>query len=369
MSKLHLINPSGIPSASPKLIVPPNRRNLSRPVRFSVFGGVLASLLLTACNADIHSAGGSSPDAKGRATSNSSAEKVATPAQKDSAAITSGEQLQSHFVLGSPAPGLNFSVESTPIVQPQSPAAQPLVPSETLDQTKAISAFASAVVKDDYQMAFGLLTEADRAQIGSPAKFGEVLAKSPSWISFSIETVTAQSRNSVTTNASELNTSGVVLTVRQQPGIDETRGVVGPTARVEFSMRTENGGSHVVWRRHTVTQNFVADETELLTDVGNWVEGRRACLAGEAHPRAQYEGGLVGEVWLAKTLCQLPSKLTVENVGDFDSLIDPQAIVDAFGPDAYRWARVVKVNSPNPFYAIAAPLGDHWVVVGLSSNL
>ena len=354
-------------------------------VVLALAGSVFGAYLLTACSTNspatnaVSSPKTGTPKANDRSKASGYFEVSAasTTQEKSPGTTVAKDQTRSRFVLGSPAPGLNFSVaDNSENAQLNTPSTtQNFVPIAITDKETAIRSFATAVVEDDHPKAFALLSELDRAQIGSPAKFGELLAKSPSWLSFSVEGVSQQSTSSLNSTSSldssskttPADTALAVLTVRQQPSIDETLGVVGPSARVEFSMKNENGGWHAVWRRHKVSQNFLASEAKLLPEVGAWAEARRACTAKGEKPFAEYLGGMVGEVWLAETLCKLPAPITVQSIGDFDSILDPQAIFDAFGSDAYQWARVVKINSPTPFYAIAAPLGEHWVVVGLSS--
>ncbi len=331
-----------------------------------VFAGLVAVGGLAGCSTDNQSAGLTGAAFGSESTSTSPVPSV--PLNSGSEMATSTEQTRSRFVIGLPAPGLNFTVPSSTLgATAETVTPLPLVSVNITDQQEAISSFATSVVSDDYRNAFALLSESDRTQIGSPAKFGELLAQAPSWTSFSVAAVSGQPIPNADGTGSALETVTAVLTVKQQPSVSEIRGVVGPSATLEFALRDENGGWHIVWRRHKVTQNFVAAEARLVIDVGAWADGQRACASNNDEPIGQYNGGLVGEVWLAKTICGLPSPVTVENVGDFDSITDPQAIVDAFGGDAYRWARIVKVLAPTPFHVIAAPLGDHWVVVGLSS--
>ena len=327
-----------------------------------VFGSVLTAGMLSACS----SANESAVEAKVSVPSTLVGRKTET--------TISTNQARPRFILGAPAPGLDFTPLPNPSTQPAQ--ANTVVPIESVtipDKRKAIAAFANAVVKDDYQLAFTLLSQGDRTQIGSPAKFGALLAQAPTWISFALLPASNEPDTNSSSTVAGSDRSIVALKVQQQPSIDEIRGVVASSARVEFVMLEENGGWHAVWRRHKVTQNFDASDAELLLNVTQWAEGRRACATdgapiGDAKPYAnEYDGGLVGEVWLAKTLCTAPSTVSVESAGDFDSILDPQALVDAFGADAYQWARVIKINAPTPFYAIAAPLGAHWVVVGLSS--
>ena len=334
-----------------------------------ILGTLFVALVLGACNSRAESEGGKPSLEREDASRFSSAPSMRT--RSDVATTVSTMQNRSRLVLGSPAPGLNFSVTkgaSPAVMEPRSTTPPLAIP----DKRAALSAFAAAVVKDDYATAFSLLSDLDRAQIGSPTKFGELLAKRPSWISFTLVTEAAQPNvNSVVSSTESLpdSQSNAVLIVSQQPTIDETRGVVASTAQMNFPLRDENGGWKIVWRKHRARQNFLTPDKKLLAQVGAWANERRACNLPTQTGKydGEYDGGLVGELWLAERLCNLSAPLVVESAGDLDSVLDPQAILDAFGGDAYEWAQVVRVNSPIPFYAVAAPLGDRWVVVALSS--
>ena len=52
-----------------------------------------------------------------------------------------------------------------------------------------------------------------------------------------------------------------------------------------------------------------------------------------------------------------------------DRAPDTQALVEAYGPDVGSWARLVPVRGPQShFLAAVAPLGEHWRVIGVTSD-
>lgn len=266
-------------------------------------------------------------------------------------------QPTSRFVLGHPQPGLNFTVtispESTPkVTSPTTVAAQPI-----LDVNHVALAFGEALVAGDEASAFRLLSQSDQNQIGSPLKFGELLARDPRWISASIASPSPE------------DPQAVRLVVKQTPMIDEIHGVVAPTATVSFATVQEGGGPHLLWRRRRITQNYTAPESRLQTDILAWAQDRRACAtASGAASSRQYRGGLVGDAGLAEELCHAKDSPVVNVQGDVYSLDDPQPLINAFGSGVYQWARVATVSAGKPMNVIAAPLGDHWIVVGVAPS-
>jgi hypothetical protein len=53
-------------------------------------------------------------------------------------------------------------------------------------------------------------------------------------------------------------------------------------------------------------------------------------------------------------------------VRTLDALADPSPVLNAFGPDAAAWARVVDVRRPAPLQVVVAPVDDKWLVVGVT---
>ena len=260
---------------------------------------------------------------------------------------------QRRLATGTPAEGLDFQV-----VPNASNAIPPTAPSLTIapkaSAEAAIAALGDAIVKGDAATALGLLTAQDRERIGSPVRFQELLAQDPSW--------TASEVAAVDTAAGSVD-----LLVHQRPSIDEIRGVVAATATVRLTAREEDGGWRVVWRRRQVSQHYAAPEAKLTTDVAAWAQGRIRCASPPgATPEGEFGGGLFGIVGLADKLCHAKQPPVVGVVGDFDSLDDPQPLIDTFGSASALWARVVTLTAPTPMKVVAAPLGDRWIVVGIA---
>ena len=86
---------------------------------------------------------------------------------------------------------------------------------------------------------------------------------------------------------------------------------------------------------------------------------------GCASSRPDEYVSLVGYPTLGDSLCKLAGSVVVGPVAELDSLKKPLFLVDPFGPEAWRWARVVPVVRPAVMKVVVAPIGDRWKIVGL----
>jgi hypothetical protein len=93
-----------------------------------------------------------------------------------------------------------------------------------------------------------------------------------------------------------------------------------------------------------------------------WVAARQNCQRGD-----QYDGNLLGQPDLAPALCGVAGTPTAVTTNALESYSSPTTVLSAFGPESSVWARVVRVNGPATLDVIMAPLGDRWVVVGISA--
>ena len=274
---------------------------------------------------------------------------------------------QSRFVLGSPEPGLSFTVPSAasigaangPSAGPSPLRSDPADAVRASSPTDAAAAFGDAIITGRIADAFGLLPDIEQERIGSATRFADILSRDPAWLSAAVNAEAGQSGDDP------------VLRVDQAPTIDEIRGVVGPTADVKLPARKDESGWKVSWERRTITQRYAAPEDRVSDDVLAWAASRQqGCpssgAASQKTPLGEYAGGLLGAVWLTDVLCTAPGAVTAASVGDIYTLDDPQALLDAYGSGAYQWARVVTLGAPHEMHVIAAPLDDRWLVVGLA---
>ncbi len=280
---------------------------------------------------------------------------------------------QSRLVLGTPEPGLAFTVPALGDEAGDARRSGPALvagdqPTEALagdaqpqSGTQAVGAFGRAVVEGRTTDAFALLPNAEQTRLGSAIRFADLLSREPIWKSATVDP------------ASSTDAVAAIL-VTQTPAIDEIRGVVAPAAIVTLPTRKEADGWKVSWERRTTTQQFGAADSRATDDVVAWATARQQrCGATDASsaatPPGEHAGGLLGALWLADELCTTPAPVAPTEVGDIYTLDDPQALLDAYGGGAYQWARVVTLAAPHAMHVIVAPLDDRWVVVGLAPVL
>lgn len=333
--------------------MPDRRSTHQRVARFGlrvvVFG--VAAALLSSCS--------SSATSNASRTANSEAEPQK---QNESAggSVAPAELGESRLVLGSPEPGLQFTVSDvTDTVAGPNVVAVPT----SLKVTSAADAatqFGQAVVDSDMDRAFALLAADERGRVGSALRFRQLLAQEGPWQSVALVTPNAGDPDPTTSTGRP-----VALFVTREPGLDEIRGLVAASAVVQLPVVREDGSWRVRWERRQVAPNYGADEQRLRGDVMAWVADRqRSC--GTVASTSEYAGGLVGVVGLANSLCSTTARAVVAGIGDIYALDDPQPLLDSFGSASFDWARVVSLSAPTPMDVIAAPVGDRWLVVGVA---
>ena len=94
-----------------------------------------------------------------------------------------------------------------------------------------------------------------------------------------------------------------------------------------------------------------------------WAGARQECRA-----EGEYDGSLLLSPTLAEGLCERGGRFTAEPAQRLAALADPAPVISAFGGEATDWARVVRIHGPRDLTVVTAPLGDTWVVVGVSSG-
>ncbi len=336
----------------------PDRRSTHQPVarfglRVVAFG--VAAALLSSCS--------SSATSNASRTANSEAE---SQRQNGSArrSVAPAELGESRLVVGSPEPGLQFTVSDVTGTVAGPNVAGPNVAVPTLlkvtSAADAATQFGQAVVDSQVDRAFALLAADERGRVGSALRFRELLAQEGPWQSVALVTPNAGAPDPTTSTGQP-----VALFVTREPGLDEIRGLVAASAVVQLPVVREDGSWRVRWERRQVAPNYGADEQRLRGDVMAWVADRqRSC--GTVVPTSEFAGGLVGVVGLANSLCSTTARAVVAGVGDIYALDDPQPLLDSFGSASFDWARVVSLSAPTPMDVIAAPVGDRWLVVGVA---
>ena len=215
---------------------------------------------------------------------------------------------------------------------------------------EAATAFLDAEVAGDVERSFPLLSADDRAEQRGPA--GWLEAHADLWTPTGYRLTEVSEAGDGTASAS--------ADVTLRPQIDEFVGLVPARARLVLPLAQEDGGWRVAFAASTYEAEY-PDEGGAVDAVRSWARARTRCATA-----AQWDGGLLDSPYLADALCGAEGELRLGRPETLDALDDAGAYLDDFGAGAADWARVVPVEGPVPLDAVAAPLGDSWVVIGTS---
>jgi hypothetical protein len=214
---------------------------------------------------------------------------------------------------------------------------------------EAATTFLDAEVAGDVERSFPLLSAGDRAEHGDPA--GWLEAHADLWVPTGYRLTAVE-------EAGDTATATADITLR--PQIDEFVGLVPARARLALPLVQEDGGWRVAFGDSTYEPEY-PDEGGAVDAVRAWAEARTRCATA-----AQWDGGLLDSPYLADALCGAEDELRIGRPDTLDALDDAGAYLDDFGDVAADWARVVPVEGPVRLDAVAAPLGNSWVVIGTS---
>jgi hypothetical protein len=227
--------------------------------------------------------------------------------------------------------------------QPPAPGPAPGTPEA------AATAFLTAEAADDPAASFAVLSPGDREHHVVLAGWEEAHAEMWDVTGFRLEG-TARRGGDVTVDAR----------VELQPALDPVLGLVPAEARLTLPLVEEDGGWRVAFSDSTYQPLYLDDEGA-PDAVRSWAESRRRCGS-----EAEWDGGLLGADYLGDELCGAEGRIDVGPVGTIDRLPDATPYLDDFGADAADWARVVPVSGAVELDAVAAPLGERWVVIGVT---
>lgn len=253
---------------------------------------------------------------------------------------------------------LDFAVSSDPAklsqnaitTQPPILSVSPGAAARADSPAAAVTSFMNAAIAGDVDTAWALVGSADQVRLGYKQRITDQVNAS-GWKGFSV-TSTAGDR--------------VIGTITQTPKISDIDGVIAEQGNLRVQTIKEATGYRVLWSRKSIVQMYpelsAAQDDAVSTSVGAWIRSRQACAAEPAH---EYTGGLIGVVGLANELCKSNGDVVLGGVSDFESLDEPQPIVEAFGGNALQWARVVPITSPIRMDVVVAPRGTEWIVVAV----
>jgi hypothetical protein len=214
----------------------------------------------------------------------------------------------------------------------------------------AASAFLDAEVAGDPEASFPHLSADDRAEHVDASGWFEDHADLWTPTSYRLTDVRDAGDGTATATAA----------VELHPQIDQFSGLVPARATLTLPLVREDGGWRVAFSEGGYAPEY-PDEAGAVDAVRTWAEARTRCRTA-----AQWDADLLDSPYLADSLCGADGEVRLGPPDTLDALDDAGAYLDDFGTRAADWARVVPVEGPVALDAVAAPLGDTWVVIGTS---
>ncbi len=149
----------------------------------------------------------------------------------------------------------------------------------------------------------------------------------------------------------------VLTDLTLQAGLDQLVGLIPGEAQATWVLVDEAGEWRVAFSESRITPVFLDDSTT-AAGVAEW--------AGQSCPRdSGLDLPLLGYPVLADRLCDSTGQVTVGGPSPLEDAAEAAPFLAAFGPEVGIWARVVEVHTPVALRAVAAPIGDRWVVIGV----
>ena len=157
----------------------------------------------------------------------------------------------------------------------------------------------------------------------------------------------------------------VEVTATHRPSLDPVRGLVPGRSRSLWQARREEAHWRVGALPVSAVPVLPADADATLA-VSGWVDRLQACdRAGAAVSQAGTY--LYGPADFVQAPCQTKGEWTVGGAVGLDGTPDAKDYLAAFGPGVGGWTRLVPVDGPGSrFFAVVAPMGDAWQVLGVA---
>ena len=157
----------------------------------------------------------------------------------------------------------------------------------------------------------------------------------------------------------------VEVTATHRPSLDPVRGLVPGRSSALWQARREEGR----WRVGAQPVSAVPvlpDEAGAAVAVSGWVDRLQACDATGA-AGSQAGTYLYGPADFVRAPCEAKGAWTVGSPVGLDRTPDAKDYLAAFGPGVGSWTRLVPVDGPGSrFFAVVAPIGDAWQVLGVA---
>ena len=220
------------------------------------------------------------------------------------------------------------------------------------DPRSAVQRFLDGEIARDDRLSYGQLSVADRVTYPSVGSWTVHEANSAQVVGATITAV-----------AQHGDAAGVRVALRQKPQLDEIQGLVASRANALFQAVREDGGWRVLLASSTIANEYPPASGARAAAV-SWTVARQHCASTSA---LQWRSGLYGD-GADLTASQLCHTSVAPQLGVPRALDDSDSsapLLAAFGPDVQLWARVVPMRAPVHVNLVLAPVGEHWLVVGL----
>ena len=251
-----------------------------------------------------------------------------------------------------------FAGDLPPVTAPSGAATGPPAPvEEPATAEAAVSLYLRALADGRPEAAYALLDGPSRQRYPSTASWTRAQADLALPTGFDI----GPSRAAF--GAGDAVEIEVVATSR--PSLDPVRGLVPGRSRALWQAVREQG----VWRVGAQPVRAVAilpPDADATMAVSGWVGRLQAC-DGAGAAVSQAGSYLYGPADFVRAPCDTKGAWTVGDPVGLDRTPDPKDYLAAFGPGVGSWARLVPVDGPGTrFFAVVAPMGDAWQVMGVA---
>ena len=213
----------------------------------------------------------------------------------------------------------------------------------------AVELFLTAEIAGEFEASFELLSQADQESAGGVE----------GWVAEHYLVVPTIRGFRFTADKADGPRAEVSAGLSLQAELDQLVGLRPGEADATWILVEEAGEWRVAFSESLIAPVFLDDATA-PDAVAEWTASRQSC-----RPEAESEPALLGFPTLAGPLCGAAGQVTVSAPSMLEDAADASPFLAAFGPEVGLWARVVSVQTPIALRVVVAPLGEHWVVIGV----
>ena len=250
-----------------------------------------------------------------------------------------------------------FAGDLPPVTAPSGAAAGPTPAEEPATAEAVVALYLRALADGRPEAAYALLDGPSRQRYPS----------TESWIRAQVDLAAPTGfdigASRAAFGAGEAVEIEVVATHR--PSLDPVRGLVPGRSRALWQATREQGA----WRVRAQPVRAVAilpPDADATVAVSAWVGRLQAC-DGPGAAASQAGTYLYGPADFVRAPCDSKGTWTVGDPVGLDRTPDPKDYLAAFGPGVGGWTRLVPVDGPGSrFFAVVAPIGDAWQVMGVA---